>query len=312
MNTTNGCRFRTPNVKYLVIWELTHNCNFSCFHCCTDSSLKIEAESQNGLLDKILDVMKVANEIYFTGGEPLLNKEFVRSLAYLDGSICTLYLATNGYFLDETTVMNLKKSQFKRITVSLDGYNSVSQQLVRRGPSDSWDKTLEGIRIAVKHNLPIRVSTVISKYNVKYAEEIVQLVIELGVNAIVFNTLLPIGRAREHLSECLSKLEVEEFTIFIESLKRKYGEFLTIDSSFSSEIYQGPAKCPAGTNLLHITPNFDVSPCSWLYKIDKEKFRIGNLLENDISQCLDPEQKLIGGVSYEGICPIDSIIRSNR
>ena len=99
-------RFINPNKPPSnLIWFLTERCNLSCSHCFVSHKDRIyrdELKFEN--IKNILDTSNGnINSIVFTGGEPLLYKDFEKTFMYASSipSIQRLHVSTNGLRANE-------------------------------------------------------------------------------------------------------------------------------------------------------------------------------------------------------------------
>jgi organic radical activating enzyme len=91
--------------------ELTRRCNMTCPHCCKGEAENIDIQYE--YIDALLDQSETIEDLYFFGGEPLLN---IEAMEYtLDGIMSrnirlqTLEISTNGYIYSEKMITLLKR-----------------------------------------------------------------------------------------------------------------------------------------------------------------------------------------------------------
>lgn len=141
-------------------------CNIECCHCFNRSGPRNHAFGFMSLamIKPYLEASQTrgVKEYYFTGGEPFMNREIVPILAetlrYGPATVLT-----NGMLLKEATVAALAEIKAQSLytlefRVSLDGFNEEDNDRIRG--KGVFQKTLEGIRLLVKHGfLPIITAT---------------------------------------------------------------------------------------------------------------------------------------------------------
>lgn len=308
MTAAHLCRFRPPPSGSLLIWEITNYCNLRCVHCCTESGPT--APNRRVPLARLQSVARElapagVRAVYFSGGEPFAEEGFLDLLSAVDTKRCETHVASNGYFLDKSTVERLRTLRLARVTISLDGHDAATHSKLRISPS-SFERALRAISLCVESCVPVRVSGVVTQQNKDHVESYIRLLIERGVTAIVLNLVLPVGRARFHSEILLDENATRQAKAILGRMKKKYEDKATIDFSFNGSAVKVPTLCPAVTGVLHIASNGDVSPCSWLYKINPAKFRLGNIAVDGLASCIERRGKqLLRSAIFSGKgCPI--------
>lgn len=308
----NLCRFRPPQKGTLLIWEITNLCNLECAHCCnksspfSDISLEVSKEKSISIVNEF-EKLNIT-EVYFTGGEPFFRNDFIDIISHINTDKTVVFVASNGILLTKDKVKKISKVSIKRMTISLDGHTAEIHNKIRRRPF-AFEKTVEGISNCIAAGVPVRVSGVITPNNMEFVEEFIELVASLKVKAIVLHTVLPVGRAGQNKELISGKEFNKKIVDKINNAKRKFPD-MVIDHSFEDNTSLSDKGCPAGKRLLHITSNGDVSPCSWLYKIDPRKFTLGNIKEMSLKQCLQNNDKVMNPVlKLASNCPISSITK---
>jgi AdoMet-dependent heme synthase len=141
-------------------------CNLECTHCFVSSSPGNDSHalmSREEIRSHVADGLGLGvKEFYFTGGEPFLHPEMLEILAdTLEHGPCTVL--TNGTLFTPRRLAGLRelsdRSRYSlEIRVSLDG--ATAEQHDRFRGVGSFDRTLEGLRRCVEHDLlPIVTAT---------------------------------------------------------------------------------------------------------------------------------------------------------
>lgn len=308
MNLIERCRFRPPEKGILIIWEITNFCNLQCLHCCTNSGPNVSTlnDVKTERIKAIIREFTTSGVkvVYFSGGEPFLRKDFMDLLETIDTTKTDIAIASNGYAIDSKTANRLKDINFKQITISLDGHTAEIHNAVR-GRADAFSRAVAGIRACVSAKIPIRVSGTITSSNLNYIQAFVDFVVSLGVRELVLNTALPAGRAMENIQLIPSEQSKEIALEQIVKIRDSYSEQIKIDYSFNHNLSPAPVGCPGGKQVLHITADGQVSPCSWLYKIDKNRFSIGNIKHDSLTRCMEQSDIIMKPLLEKtGYCPI--------
>ncbi|MCA9460318.1 MAG: radical SAM protein [Nanoarchaeota archaeon] len=257
--------------KLRVVWEITHKCNYACNHCCVDAvKSQIKELSKEKVfmgIDNLVDFGLEA--IYFSGGEPLLKEDFYDILEYTGNKISpnNITIATNGKFITEEVAKKLSDLNIGSVLVSLDGHDPKTAQDFRNF-SGTYDFAINAIKLLTEKNIKVRVGVVIWKGNENYLEEFVKVGLKYGVDNIFFGWLVPVGTKEVH-SLGVEKERFFEIASELKDLKEKYQNEIKVTYHRFEEINDNCNNCQAGKKILHLLPNGEVTPCSWLYKVSK-------------------------------------------
>ena len=101
MIESNGfCLFKAD--KKRIVWEITHQCNYSCKHCCSSAG-KVDTSKELSFaqVKKVLGEMVEfgIEEIYYSGGEPFCRVDFLDILEYTTECNISFNVSTNGSFI---------------------------------------------------------------------------------------------------------------------------------------------------------------------------------------------------------------------
>ncbi len=155
-------------VTYLRV-SVTDRCDFRCTYCMSENMTFLPKKDILSL-DELNKICKTfinlgTKKIRITGGEPLVRKNIMSLFHSLgenltSGDLQELTLTTNGSQLSRFA-KDLYKSGVKRINVSLDTLNPILfERLTRRG---NLKKVIEGLEVAKKEGLKIKINTVALK-----------------------------------------------------------------------------------------------------------------------------------------------------
>jgi MoaA/NifB/PqqE/SkfB family radical SAM enzyme len=196
----------------------------------------------------LAEIEKLADElssfglkhIVYSGGEPLLRRDFVQICEIFSKPGVKQSLLTNGLLL-EKRVGEIQK-YLKEIIVSIDGADAQTHNTIRG--LNSFDQILKGIRRAVSspEKREVSIRTVLQKRNFRQFPVMIELAKSLGVNRISFLSADVFsdsfgrdtrGYAESNGNILLNQDEVKEFRNIIEDTITKYKDDL--DSRFISE-----------------------------------------------------------------------------
>ncbi len=180
LNTVSSTAHTLP----IVILYVTEGCNLKCITCSYRAPMPGELT-----LDEIKKLAAELNSlglrhIVYSGGEPLLRRDFPEICRTFASLGVKQSILTNGLLL-EKRVKDLYK-YFSEIIVSIDGANAATHNRIRG--LNSFDQILKGIQTAA--SLPNRgqvsIRSVVQKSNFRQIKEIVKLAKSLGVNRVSF------------------------------------------------------------------------------------------------------------------------------
>jgi radical SAM protein with 4Fe4S-binding SPASM domain len=169
-------------------------------------------------LDEKMEVLRQLDEagvaaISFSGGEPLINRDFwpVAKKAAEIGMYISI--ATNGTLITENIAKRLKEIGVRYVEVSLDSpYPDIHDEF--RGIPGAWERAVRGIRNAKKVGLSVGIATTVTKINYKDMPEMIKLARELDVDRFIAFNFIPTGRGKEIIEMDLSpdeRMELLEY-----------------------------------------------------------------------------------------------------
>ena len=121
-------------IPRLVVLELTRKCTLNCIHCRASSNIdavnnELTTDEWFSILDDIASIAKPI--IILSGGEALLRKDIFEIISYACKKGLTVVLATCGEPLTGEKAKKLKETGIKRVSVSIDGKDAQTHDLMR-------------------------------------------------------------------------------------------------------------------------------------------------------------------------------------
>lgn len=171
---------------------VTNKCNMNCLYCPKDGdSYLLEGASLN--LDQIIRIVTIANSVginsfSLTGGEPLVVPEITFPLAKKISQFKNLHylkLNTNGTFLKKY-INDIINSGFGEVKVSLDILTPNSIQNLSHY-QNNVKQIVDGIKESIKHQLPVRLQSVITKQNLPELDKIINFCTDISVDLKLFD-----------------------------------------------------------------------------------------------------------------------------
>jgi len=315
---------QTTAAPFLVVWQLTNICNLRCKHCYASASSQVmpdelTTDEAKNLIDELARTGVVA--IAFSGGEPLMRKDFFELATYAKEKDFYVSVATNGTLIKPKIARKLKEC-VNYVEISLDGMKETHESF--RGIPGIFNKTLKGIKNSVKEGLDVCIAPTITKFNLNEIPEILELGKKLGVNRFIAFNFIPTGRGKEIVNQDITPEEREKLLNFLYSklLDKNYPDIFSTAPQYSRiaikaaqenseaevlpthfagkearEALKGKTQvlsdfiggCGCGRIYCCIQPNGDIWPCVFmpikLGNVRKNKFKdvwLGNLILKDL------------------------------
>ncbi len=278
---------------------ITYSCNCRCVHC----SAGLYQKKQDILLssNEIYLIINQLNEVgintvYFFGGEPLLDSNLFEYIEYAKKLNMTSRFDTNGMLLNEKTIKKLKESGLSIIGVSLDSPIEENHDK-SRGSQGLFRKNIENIINCKKHNLPVYITTIVTKENL-YNKELflmAKLAEMLGVKLRLLSSIqCGLWQDKDEI-----KLDFEDIINLKKYLKKDKVYWERPDQDFPESSFV----CSSlDRSNIYISAYGDVQPCCFI------PIAFGNLRNEKLNTILD---KMFNSKLYENLnyfdCPVNSV-----
>jgi SynChlorMet cassette radical SAM/SPASM protein ScmF len=198
-----------------IYFYLTEGCNLACRHCWL--APKYDPEGTNyptlpiALFEKIIADAKPLGlkAVKLTGGEPLLNPDFLAMLDVVRQEGLRLTIETNGLLCTAHCAQAIKEACEKSfVSVSLDGADAQTHESIR-GVKGSFEAAIEGIKNLVDAGFKPQVIFTVMKRNREQVESVISLAEDLGAGSVKYNVVQPTARG-EHLHDQDETLDIRE------------------------------------------------------------------------------------------------------
>ncbi len=292
-----------PGAPFQVVWDITYACNLRCKHCYATAGKPLEDELTT---DEALDIVDKLDRlgvtiIAFSGGEPLVRKDFFEITKYADEKGFYVAVATNGTLINEEMAKKMKENGIKYVQISLDGMRETHDGF--RGIKGAFDKTVEGIKNCVKEGFFVNVSMTVTKYNYHDVPAVIELCEKLGVNWFMHYNFIPVGRGREIVEADITPEQREELLrMLYQRNKTSNISLLSTAPQFARVALQCDAEmipthfynvnagerlrklaefiggCGAGRFYFAIKANGDIQPCVFF------PLKVGNVRYDDLEE----------------------------
>ena len=258
--------------------ELTFRCNLKCVHCYIPRSKKQEELSYSEVCS-ILDEIHEEGCLWltFTGGEPLLRKDFLDIYTYAKEKGFLITLFTNGTLITEEIADYLKVYSPFMIDITLNGITKETYEKITGVPG-SFQKCLKGIHLLLERNLPLTLKSNGMRLNRDEILRIKEYAEGLGAK-YRYDSLIT-ARLDSSKKPCQLRLSPEEI-IDIEStdetMQEQWRRYLESKPKLSNR--NNLFRCGAGISSFHISPYGELQLCQLLrrpnFDLGKGSFREG-------------------------------------
>lgn len=275
-------------------WHITDQCNLRCRHCYQDNFSTKKDLTWPGLktvCDNIFDALRAWRKnslITLTGGEPLMKKELIQLLGYLNSSkeVKELNIISNITLLDNNTIKELNKfKKLKRIKFSLEGVTPQVNDSIRG--KGTFNKITTNLRLLqAKSNFKIDLMFTLLKNNIKEVPGIFSFCKEYRLDGFILERFIPLGQGKLMEKEVLPKEEWRNLVELVldfcqascseEDIINFKAFWIKLPHRNKKPALLG-APCAVGADGLCIMPNADVFPCR------RFNLSVGNLLKQELT-----------------------------
>ena len=193
---------RTYVAPYSCYINLTSKCNLRCKHCFGSYSVPSKNELTLEEWKKVIDDLIKFKVFYIniSGGEPTQSLFFKEFISYLTKNGVHFILTTNGVFSKETLDFIIKHKEYLiGAKISLDGPDAKSHGFIRLDSEGKYNPrlfslVLKNIFSLKKEKIPLTISTVLHKENIKKMNEFQKLIKEINPISWFISPIIPVGR----------------------------------------------------------------------------------------------------------------------
>lgn len=265
-----------------VFLAITKKCILKCEHCFEWDAInkkEVLTESKLHIIVAKL-VRKGVNQIYLTGGEPMLKLSTILNLVKSYKKDIDFWVLTSGYDLNLENAFTLKESGLKGVVISLDHYIQ-SKHNKFRGNENSYGWVEDAVRNAKEANLIVALSICITKsFAVKFnIYSYMKLAKIWGVSFVQFLEPKAVGRYKGKDVALLREQELLLEEIYLEmNNKRKYRDYPLI---LYHGYHQRRIGCfNGGLSGLYVDTDGIINSCPFCHS------KTANILEDDFDDGL--------------------------
>ena len=228
--------------------EMTFACNLRCGFCYTDSPRHTLAKTPELTDDewrRVVDEAIAAGvlEAVVTGGEPLLRRELtLEVLERLDQAGVSLYLNTNGWFVDDAVADRLARLRGLHVFISIDGATAARHDAARGIPG-SWRRAVLGASRLLERGVPTRAVQVVTPDNRDEVERSLELFWQLGVASVHLAPVSPVGAAARTGGWKVDRLQLGAL---VDRARARYAPAMTVElRGGDSEVFEPLQTAPS-------------------------------------------------------------------
>ncbi len=265
--------------------ELTFRCNNNCVHCYCNLPAsdreEMEREMDTGTVKAIID--SIASNgclwLFFTGGEPLLRRDFKDIWIHAKKRGILLTLFTNGTLINDEIADFLNEWRPFSVEITLYGATEKTYETVTR-VEGSFRRCMDGIDRLVRRKIPLKLKTMVMKENLEEIGMMKEIARDKAIS-FRFDPLINsrLDMDRSPLSHRLGPDEIINLDVMDEERKKAWDEFFKeaahkSDTGISDMLYD----CGAGGNSFHIDPYGNLMICI-MARRERYNLRIGSFEE---------------------------------
>lgn len=271
---------------------LTNKCNLNCLYCFADKD-----NSDNPLkLDRVKEfIIKLhrkekIEEIYLTGGEPLLYPDIEEIICFCTSFTKKIILLTNGILLRQN-IMHMLNEYGAYLHVSLDSMNKTYHNKYRGGHNIIIQNLLE---LKKYTNIKVNINVTLSPININEIPFIESFVEEMGFTSdySLLTSNSSVENSWDNVSQETINLMIKELKLWGE--KNNNTKVIFFEYILKKGI-SNVKSCYYCKNNIVIHSNGEAYAC-----FNNNRLYFGNILEGKINNVVDKYYQMNVNELYEG------------
>ncbi|MEX2500763.1 MAG: pyrroloquinoline quinone biosynthesis protein PqqE [Trueperaceae bacterium] len=259
----NGRPEVAPPFSLMV--ELTHRCPLHCLYCSNPLEMdrvedELSTEDWLRVIDQAADMGVL--QFHFSGGEPLLRRDFLTLLERAHERDLFTNLITSGIGLTDAVLDRLVELDLGSFQLSFQGSDEAMVEQVAGGPF--WKKKMEIGRKVRDLDLSLSINTVLHRQNLHQVGDLIDLAVSLGAERLELANTQYAGWAllnRDHLLP--TRAQLEEASAVVAAKRAEHGDRMEIIWVVPDYFDDFPTPCMGGwgDSLFSISPDGTIMPC---------------------------------------------------
>ena len=290
-----------PNTPLIVSYAVTKACNLRCLHCHVEAQDAMANELNLKEAMQAIDEMALlgTEALIFSGGEPLLRKEFILTLAEycVDVGIIPAML-TNGVLINHKVAWELKDAGIMAVGIPLDSADPDCHDKLRNVPG-TFEKAVKAVKACLDVDLEVVITTMALKDTFDDIPKRIEFIANLGVKQAAVYDLVPMGRGKDVMDQAMSQTQRVSLIKYLQQMQEDKEMVFTMSGGLPlypeivSEMHKlngtkprdlllkqfwvnAPVGCHAGILYFSLRPDGDVYPCTFL------PVKAGNIREQSL------------------------------
>ena len=292
-----------PNTPLIVSYAVTRACNLCCLHC--HVSAREALPNELNLKEAMVAIEEMhslgTQAVVFSGGEPLLRKDFVLQLIeYCDDLGIITAMLSNGLLMTPHTALQLQEAGLKVVGMPIDSVVPEKHDHLRNLPG-TFNRTVQAIKTCLAIDLEVVVTTMALRDTYTEMPKRLEFLYDLGVDEAAVYDLVPVGRGKDVMDNAMTMEQRVNLIRWLQS--RQEDTEMTFTMSGGTPLYPEIAEemhrnhgtkaknllikefwihrgigCHAGNMYFSLRPNGDVYPCTFL------PIKVGNIREQSLTE----------------------------
>lgn len=205
-----------------VCIRLNRICNLNCSFCLANQSCEGLSTEQIFFAINYLKSNGI-KKARLAGGEPTLRSDFLEIVDFCQILGLKTIIYSNLTEIDQ--IFNELVKYPVSFTTSIHGNLEFHNQVTQKG---AYESTIRNVKKLIKYGKEVNFHSVIMKENFKYAEQVVEKAIEIGVKKISFQTLIPRGKGKNLFKSGESETDIVNKIDLLYPLRNKYKDSINI------------------------------------------------------------------------------------
>lgn len=267
--TSRQCHQSAPGIVHL---SLTDECNLRCRYCYararTERQQPLTLDEWKAVVDSIVGAAGGRLvEFNLTGGEPLLNADWLPLTEHIRSCGATVLLLTNATLVTASNAGDIARLM-ERVTVSVDGPDAATHAQSR---GDNFDRVMRGVDLLDGAGAQVVLSMTVTRQNIG---QVASASRRFG-RRLHYAPYFPVLADPEAVRMAITGDE------YYEALRSAHGvEPLGHCAEALEGARRNPChKCALGDNEIALSPSGDVYPCQLLHV---SELLAGNVRERDV------------------------------
>jgi radical SAM protein with 4Fe4S-binding SPASM domain len=267
-----------------VVIEISRMCNMRCIHCASSAGTVRPSEIGIRRLLPLIDELHEmgVHDIVFSGGEPLLFRDWPLLAAKVRDYGINLGIVSNGTYVVEQAE-NIAR-HITAIAMSVDGLEEVHNYV--RQSSDAFRDVMSAFKEMARRDVYRLATTAVSRINFHQLEEIYELLKEHEVLGWQVQLTFASGRMKEQQQQICEPRDLYRLVEFLVNVAQEKKIELRVADNIgyctpSDELMRGYRwqGCHAGTSVMAIEADGNVKGCLCQVPeyIQGKKFVEGNI-----------------------------------